>query len=855
MCGIAGFYGFEDQKLIEKISDEIAHRGPDGQGQFSDQLVTLLNRRLAIIDLKTGDQPKYNDDKSIIVIYNGEIYNYRELREQLKKKNHKFSTESDTEVIVRGYEEWGDQCFDRFNGMFAIALYDKNKHKLILVRDHFGIKPLYYSIIGQKLIFCSEIKPIVSSDLIKKVPNDKTIYRYLKYRVHDDQPETFFANVKKLMPGEMLTVDKNGIQIKSFTNLQEELKNFKPKKINPTDSTVKEFKEKFINAVKLRLISDVPVGTCLSGGLDSSTVVSAINQLLKKKIQESNSIGKIQQTFSAVFPGYSNDEERYIDDLLKETSRVRNFKVKPQARTFIKELEEFVKVQEEPTISTGPYAQYKVMEEAAKHVTVVLDGQGSDEMLAGYDPYFFVYLKQLINEKNYFKFIAELFFARDIVFKYLQLKLRSFFGLRREIEPEKVLNSNFTTKYSNEKFKIINNNLRQRLIKDVFYNSLPSLLRYEDKNSMKFSIEGRVPFLDTNLIKFIFSLPDRYFINNGWNKKILRAGFTALLPKSIAKRRNKIGFTTPEEKWFRQLTNEIYSILLSESFANRKYFDRPAVLRAFELFTEGKNDDTLLFWRLINLEIWLRIFFDEKKETEAGKKVKSRITTARKTYERHFLKTDLFEKGDNYIKKVSTYVLRFKRSTQKKWLVVISEKIIAVAQGRSYFLWEIRPGFWAKTLSKFVKKTPSGIGLGSPWTMQLAINEAGLTKILTASIVSLLTKPFGFEGLFYRLVGRGIAAIDGPTEYSLYPSNVSAKLAPKNPQEVVEKIHQEILKGLSGPQKQNFRGVAIIDANDLGQNVLANSTELQNSQIEKIFADNPLGQGKEQTPLAVVFEL
>ncbi len=852
MCGIAGFYGFENKKLINKISQELAHRGPDGEGIFSNDIATLLNRRLAIIDLATGDQPKYNEDKSIAVVYNGEIYNYKELRSELKKKNYLFYTESDTEIIVRGYQEWGEQCFDRFNGMFAIAIYDVKKKRLILARDHFGIKPLYYSIKSSKLIFSSEIKPIFNSRLIKKEPNERIIYRYLKYRVHDDQEETFFNGIKKLMPGQMMRIDKTGFKLSYYSNLKEALKNSRTEEDTSSVGAVKRFRESFIKAVRLRLISDVAVGTCLSGGLDSSIVVAVVNKLLKAKVSESNSIGKIQQTFSSVFPGSSNDEEKYIDDLIRKNSRVKNFKVRPNPQAFINELEKFIAIQEEPTISTGPYAQYKVMEEAAKHVKVVLDGQGSDELLAGYDPYFFVYLRQLLKEKKYLRFTRETLSAWDIVSKYLKIRLGRALGIKREVDLNKVLSSPFAAKYQSENFRNVHDNLKLRLIDDIFHNSLPSLLRYEDKNSMSFSIEGRVPFLDVNLVKDIFSLSEEYFIENGWNKKILRNAFADLLPKSILERRNKIGFTTPEQEWFTNLTGEIYSILLSETFAGRKYFNRQEILRQYELFTEGKNEDTLVFWRLINLEIWLRIFFDEKKK-QVRNEIVEKITVDEKVYKRHPIRTDLFQKGDNYVKKITDRILQEKLEPKKKWFLAVSEKIIAISQGRSYFLWEIKPGRWAKILSKSVKKTPTGIGLGSPWTMQLAIEEAGLAKILVASVASVLTRPFGISGMFYHVAGRQVAAIDGPTEYSLYPSNVSAKLAPKNPQQVAEKIHDEVFKKLKPRERRNFSGVIIIDANDLGQNILGNSTEFDRSLAEKIFSDNPLGQAREQTPLAIVY--
>ncbi len=856
MCGIAGFYGFQDEKLIKKISQQLAHRGPDGEGIFQNTQVTLLNRRLAIIDLKTGDQPKYNDDKTVVIVYNGEIYNFRELRADLRKKGYKFYTESDTEVVVRSYEAWGKTCFKRFNGMFALAIYDQRKNQLFLARDHFGIKPLYYVWLKNRLLFSSEIRPLIESGLFKKEPNDRIIYRYLKYRVHDDQSETFFKQVKKLMPGQLASIDKKGLKLEFFSNLEQELRDLSTQQ-RQFQSEGTEFKQKLIEAVKLRLIADVSVGTCLSGGLDSSTIVSVINHLLKIKDNEAKAVGKRQQTFSAIFPKAVNDEEKYIDELLGKTKTIKSFKIKPQAKEFIKEITAFISAQEEPTISTGPYAQFKVMELAAKHVKVVLDGQGSDEMLAGYDPYFFVYLKQLIKQKRLFRLIMELIYSWDITSKYLRQKMISTFGSKSNLSANKILSETFISKFQSEQFKIRGDNLKQRLIDDIFYNSLPALLRYEDKNSMNWSIEGRVPFLDFNLLKFVFSLNDTAFIRRGWNKNILRQSFSNFLPKLIVKRRNKIGFTTPEEEWFKQIKREIFTIFLSESFAKRKYFRRQEVVKAFQTFIEGKNSDSMLFWRLINLEIWLRVFFDRQKEEIKPKSFKQIIVNKDKTYLRIPLKTKLFKRGDDYVKEIAGSVLLNLKGKQltKNWLLAISEKIVAVAQGRSYFIWDIKTSRLAIYLSKFVKKTPAGIGLGSPWTMQLAINEVGLPRILLAALVSLVTKPLGIEGLFYYLAGRQVAAIDGPTEYSLYPSNLSAKLAPKDPQLVVEKIHRYLLKMLTPDQVQNFQGVVIIDANDLGQKVLGNSTKMQNSLIESVFRDNPLGQSREQTPIALIFEL
>lgn len=846
MCGIAGFYGFKDDDLIKTFSQQLEHRGPDGEGLYFDgENVTLLNRRLAIIDRKGGDQPIYNEDKNIVVVYNGEIYNFQELRRELEKKKHRFTTNSDTEVIAHGYEEWGEDCFDRFNGMFGIALYDKKKKKLLLARDHFGIKPLYFTTIGKnRIIFSSELRPIIHSGLIKKIPNDKVIYRYLRFRVHDDSKETFFKNVYKLMPGELLTIEKGKTIVRAYSDLKSDLLSAAKKKYERGDA--KEFRQKLIDSIKMRLVSEVPVGTSFSGGLDSSSVVGIIHDLLKKKDSGAEAVGAVQNTFSAVFPNSSNNEEEYIDELIADKHEIECHKVYPTAEVFFEELEDFVKTQEEPTISTGPYAQYKVMKEAKKYVTVLLDGQGADEEMAGYLPYYLVYLKELKRKGNYGKLLWESLMAMDVIRYFVSTKIA------KKTKVTGLLSRKFAEQYKDETFSMTNDDLKKRLVEDIFHNSLPSLLRYEDKNSMRYSVEGRVPFLDFNLLRFIFSLSSDAIIKNGWNKYILRKAVRGYIPKSIARRRNKIGFTTPESEWFLRMKNRIYGVFLSESFTSRPYVNQQEVIKSFQLFIEGKNDDTMLFWRLLNLEIWLRLFIDkEQSPVVKEKKVSPSIKVGNKTYLRTLIKTEVFEKGTDYVNKIVGYVTQSinKLSQKKKWFVVVSEKAIAVSQGRSYFLWEIKPSFFAKFLSKFVKRTPYGIGLGSPWTMELALREAGIVKILAATVVSALTKPFGVKGVFYQVAGREVASIDGPTEYSLYPSNVSAKLGPKDPRGTAEEITEAIkLKEKDG----NFDGVVIIDANDLGRDILTNTTSLKDKEIEEIFRDNPMGQGREQTPITVV---
>ncbi|PIY69532.1 asparagine synthase (glutamine-hydrolyzing) [Candidatus Roizmanbacteria bacterium CG_4_10_14_0_8_um_filter_39_9] len=886
MCGIAGFIGVRDDELIKQFSVWLKHRGPDGEGYFIDDNVTLLSRRLAIIDVARGDQPIYNEDESIVIVYNGEIYNYRELRLELEKKGHVFKTVSDTEVILHGYEEWGDTSFDKLNGMFGVAIYDKEKKRTVLARDHFGIKPLYFASVDRAgLMFSSEIKPLIYSGLIPVEPNDRVIYRYLKYRIHDDGRETFFKGVERLLPGEMMVIDqiqnsKFKIQIKKYTNLEEKLlTNVETKHTSTLQlNQITEFKSLLIDSITKRLISEVPVGTCLSGGLDSSTVVAVVKKLLHDKVGESKSVGDIQKTFSAVFPGSSNDEEIYIDKLLETSTEIKDYKVYPNGKEFLTELRDFIKTQEEPTISTGPYAQYKVMQEAHKHVTVVLDGQGADEMMAGYIPYYFVYLGQLWTTGKYSVFFKEVVSSLDVVSKFIKNKIKG----SKSTPMAPLFNKEFAKNYHHEKFTVNNSNLKQRLQDDIFKNSLPSLLRYEDKNAMRFSIEGRVPFLDFRLLLNIFSLPDSAIISSGWNKYILRRATENILPPLINKRRNKIGFTTPEHEWFIKQSKEIMSYFTGESFLAKKYVNQAQVVMAFQDFLAGKTDDTMVFWRILNLELWMREFLGKMtnespsfappnrratvgKQNPNVKKAETEIKIEGKCYSRYPIRTDVFRNGDNIPQKISQIIhdslLQYNSILkQKKWFVVVSEKVVATAQGRAYFIWDIHPSFFAAVLSRFVSRVSWGIGLGSPWTMQLAIQEVGLPRIFLASILGALGKLGGFRGVFYKIAGRAAAGIDGPTEYSLYPANVSAKLLPKEPEKVCEQI-DKILQNhkLQITKTSNFQlpttsylGSVIIDANDIGQNVLGNTTKLPSQLIENIFKDNPMGQSDEQTPVTLV---
>ncbi len=890
MCGIAGYHGLPvDTALLERMNACQVHRGPDGDGILTDGPCGLAHRRLSIIDVAHGQQPMETADGRHVIAYNGEVYNYLDLRAELEGLGRTFATDSDTEVVLQAFAQWGEDAFDRFNGMFGLAIWDREAQRLTLARDHFGIKPLYIAQVpapggdGEVLLFASEIKPILASGLYEKRVNERSVYRYLRFRAHEDGTETFFDGIERLAPGELLTADANGIQRRMFTRLKEELLELATEQRPYDAAAAEEYQRRLVESVRLRLQSEVPVGTSLSGGLDSSAVAVIINQLLGEGDELSTrSVGTRQNTFSAVFPGSINDEERYVDDVLEIcTGHVDAHKILPTADEFKADLLDFVRTQEEPLISSGPYAQYQVMREATKHVTVLLDGQGADEMMAGYIPYYFVYLRQL-RAQGAAAAAAELARSLDVLYRLGRFKLKAKLRLKKTVPTTQLLAPDFVAAHRGERFEVEQSNLKKRLVQDLFHNSLPSLLRYEDKNTMRFSLEGRVPFLDKEVIKYVFSLSDEAIIKDGWNKRVLRDATRGLLPESINRRRNKIGFTTPQVEWFTRLKNHFYSIFLSESFAGRPYVDQTEVLNAFEGWIKGANDvDTMTFWRLLNLELWMREFIDEHDtEAEAAEAEKAAhvktdyepnagreldLVTARgETVRRYPLRTELFSRDDDLDSRVLEHADAFFKglpeagpehadATRGTWWFFISEKIVAITQGRSYFVWDIKVGRPARVLSRYVTRTPAGIGLGSPFTMQLAIQEAGLPRVLYAAAGGAVGRVTGRKGLFYELVGNDISAIDGPTEYSAYPSNVSAKLAPKDPDAVASRLSAAIRERVPEPWRASFGGTVVMDANDIGRTVLGTDVPGDKGRFEEMFADNPLGQGSQQTPMAMVF--
>lgn len=602
MCGIVGFTGAKDTETLKKMMDCIYHRGPDDGSHYDDDSFSVGFRRLAIIDLSKNIYPITNETEDIFLFLNGEIYNYVELRLRLEKKGHEFKTHSDSEVIVHGYEEWGEDVVKQLRGMFVFTLVDRKRNVMFISRDRLGIKPLYYAELNGRLVFSSEIKGIVSEYDVDRTPDDKAVYQFLISRIHDTDKNTFFKKIKRLLPGHSMLIDKDGnYRIYKYWD-PTFTKEFSSKKSDAEYAA--EFKEIFTEAVDLHLIGDVPVGVTLSGGLDSSGITSLAKELYDAQGHDTEIIA-----FSAIHPGETINEENYIDSVVNHTG-IKSVKIVPEVDNFWNEVDNWFYYQEEPVISTAPYAYYTVMREARKQVTVLLSGQGGDELLAGYIPYFQTYLYSALDAGRPMKALTESFYGRDLYGKFFMQKLLGGFSRGKNVSPRNSLidYKEFDT------FKAVNfRNLNERLFEDVTSLTTPCLLRYEDKNSMANSLESRVPFFDHKVVEYIFNLPIDQKIKNGWNRYIYRNAMKGVIPDMNRLRRSKVGFTNPEWEWIERKQDKFMEVFTSESFRTRKYWNADQLVEDFRQTLAGNlNGDILYFWRVFAVEMWMRSYVDKK---------------------------------------------------------------------------------------------------------------------------------------------------------------------------------------------------------------------------------------------------
>jgi asparagine synthase (glutamine-hydrolysing) len=617
MCGISGIIkkdkSFAAEEEIQRLTDIISHRGPDDEGHFVEKQVALGHRRLAILDLsKDGHQPMFYQDRYVIV-YNGEVYNYLELKEELQAAGYVFKSKTDTEVILAAYDKWGEECVNRFNGMWAFAIYDQFKNVVFCSRDRFGVKPFYYYQSKQNFAFGSEIKVFTGLVDWEPVLNIPKAIDFLEQGIFDHTDETFFQGVKQLKGGHNLVYDleANTFAIRMWYDLPNRVKPFS----GNFNKAKKEFKELFDSSVQLRLRSDVKVGSCLSGGLDSTAIVCTVNQQLSCNGKE-----KIQETVSACYQNSKFDEQVYINEVVSKTN-VKSHKVFPTFDTLFETLEKIVWHQDEPFSSTSIFAQWHVFKEAKSNdLIVMLDGQGADEILAGYGHFYDSYFTSLLRQGKVKTLVTELK-AYKRLYKHSNRKLVQFFvkGFFPKSAVKKLQNIYFKKPLNVIQEKVRENHtqyfqgtsaqsIKEAALDQTLYSNLPMLLHYEDRNSMAHSIESRVPFLDYRLVEFSLGLPEKFIINKAVTKFIVREALADTIPAKIKGRYDKIGFITPETEWFKSNASFIRNKLTEALEALSGMVNGPVILAYYDKNAANGMEYGSLISRLLIFHIWMKKF-------------------------------------------------------------------------------------------------------------------------------------------------------------------------------------------------------------------------------------------------------
>ena len=595
MCGIAGIIKKDLSEVniteIKLMTDRISHRGPDGEGHYINKNIALGHRRLAILDLsEAGHQPMINDD--IILVFNGEIYNYIEIREELLSLGYSFNSNTDSEVIIKAYIEWGESSVNRFNGMWAFAIYDKIRNKIFASRDRFGIKPFYYSESNTNIYFGSEIKQLLPFIKEPKL-NRQILYDFLYLGYHHHTNNTFFEEIKSLAAGHNLIFDlsNNTYEIEKFYSLSKSKDRYKT-----LEGATKAYKVCFDSSVNFRLRSDVKIGTCLSGGLDSSYVTKIASEKTNKN--------KKFTAITAKSTDITNDESHYAK-IVSDRYNL-NWKVtEPDKTDFISSLDEVIYFQEEPFGSPSIIMQYFVMKKAKEEGCIVmLDGQGGDETLLGYERYFIPYLKTI---KNPFKRIAEFCkLSKNSKLTLSQLLKYYFYFSFPTIKKIRLLKKHHYILDENKAY--FNNELSSKFaksLKDLFklqkteltQIQLQKLLKFEDRNSMAHSIEARVPFIDHNLVECALSIPSNFKIKDGWSKYILRMCYGEDAPEDIVWRKNKFGFEAPTKKWMED--KEIYVKEILDSELLDSVIDKKKNIMELDIET---------IWKLFSIAKWAKAF-------------------------------------------------------------------------------------------------------------------------------------------------------------------------------------------------------------------------------------------------------
>ena len=626
MCGFVGVINKSgtvvDTDILSNMALTINHRGPDDEGSFIDGNLGFHHKRLSIIDLKLGHQPMSRDE--LTIVYNGEIYNYKELREDLRKEGFCFKTNSDTEVLLATYKIYGLHFIKKLNGMFAFLIYDRERKQLIAGRDHFGIKPLYYTNNHEHLIFASEIKALLSHPSVTAEPNPNAINEYLTFQYVLGK-ETLFKNIYKVLPGNMLIINLESNEIRT-------IKYWDPLYKVDTHHTeeyfVSELRRLLEHSIEIQLRSDVPVGTYLSGGMDSSIVTMLASCKYPSKLK----------TFTGAFKeGDEFDESKYAQ-IVAESCNAEIFKIYPTANDFIDLLPKLIYYLDEPVAGPGVFPQYMVSHLASKEVKVVLGGQGGDEIFGGYARYFIAYLEQAIkgaifetNEEGehivslqsmipnlpYIKNYIPMLKVFTKMERFEPMDKRYFHLIDRKNGSYTLFTPDYQKSYERdflfERFQTLFNHsdtlsYYNKMTHYDIINNLPALLHVEDRVSMAVSLESRVPLIDYRIVELIASMPPSMKFKGAEMKYILKKTIKDILPPAIINRKDKMGFPVPLHLWAKESAQEFFKeVLLSKQCKERGIFNVKSIEK--HICNERAFGRTL--WGMLCLELWFRQFIDK----------------------------------------------------------------------------------------------------------------------------------------------------------------------------------------------------------------------------------------------------
>jgi asparagine synthase (glutamine-hydrolysing) len=619
MCGLAGVYDATDPRrdtaLYGRMAARLSHRGPDDEGTFLSGPLALLHRRLSILDpTSAGHQPMCTEDGSLAILHNGEIYNFLELADELIALGHRFRSRSDTEVMLAAYREWGLDFVSRFNGIWAFALWDAPRQRLILSRDHFGVKPLFVAERDGAVYFASEIKALLEVPGIGRDPLPAALRDFLVDGVADHADETFFSSIRRVPAAHSLVVEGDRRTL---------IRHWSPPGLS-TDARdaeqagdaelVDELRQRVVNAVSLQLRSDVALGSCLSGGLDSSTIVSVAAGIRDGRLTAARSHAERdrppQLAFFAEFREPGIDERRYVDEVVAATG-VELCTVTPTAHDFIDSLPIVLEHQDEPFASASIVVQYHVMQLAHRAgVTVLLDGQGADELFAGYPPFLGPRLGGALRAgqvAGVMRAAAQAPGLLPSILRYALLGSRrrpGWLGGRQSpawLGPALVDAGTLWRDRPSPPGTVLAQTLWQQITGD----GLPALLRYEDRNSMAFGIEARVPFLDVPLVEFALQLPDRLKIARGRRKVALLRATRGIVPDAVRARRDKIAFAPPQRRWLSEAAPRLAHLAVNPRLESEGFVRAGTVAGALERAAAGREDDPV-GWRALIAEMWLR---------------------------------------------------------------------------------------------------------------------------------------------------------------------------------------------------------------------------------------------------------